>query len=90
MHDAASAFGQLAGIVQTHKAEIDGILDTLHPTVDILDRHQADLDRTLNWLGEGAYGLSRAAAHGPWADVFVRSLGPDVFGLLKALTGTGG
>lgn len=90
IHDAASAFGQLAGIVQTHKTEIDSILATLHPTVDILDAHQADLDRTLNWLGEGAYGLSRAAAHGAWADVFVRALGPDVIGLLGALAGGGG
>lgn len=89
IHDAASAFGQLAGVVQTHKAEIDAILTTLHPTVDILDRHQEDLDRTLNWLGDGAYGLSRAAAHGAWADVFVRALGPDVIGLLDELIGGG-
>ncbi len=90
VHDAASSFGQLAGIIQTHKTEIDAILTTLHPTVDILDAHQADLDRSLNWLGEGAYGLALAPSHGPWADVFVRALGPDVIGLLGELAGGGG
>lgn len=90
IRDASSAFGQLAGIVEAHKGEIDAILTVLHPTVDILDRHQADLDRTLNWLGEGAYGLALAPSHGAWADVFVRALGPDVFALLGALAGGGG
>ncbi len=87
--DAASAFGQLAGVVHNHKAELAGILNTLHPTVDILDHHQADLDRALAWLGEGAYGLALAPAHGPWADVYIRALGPDVLGLIGSLTGQG-
>ncbi|MEY2397776.1 MAG: phospholipid/cholesterol/gamma-HCH transport system substrate-binding protein [Actinomycetota bacterium] len=90
IHDASSAFGQLSGLVGTHKQELDSILDVLHPTVDILDKHQADLDRSLSWLGEGAYGLSRAAAHGPWADVYIRAVGPDVLGLIGALSGQGG
>ena len=85
--DAASAIGQLAGLVANHKTELDSILDTLHPTIDILDRHQADLDRSLSWLGTGAYGLSLAPAHGAWADVYIRAIGPDVIGLLGALTG---
>jgi phospholipid/cholesterol/gamma-HCH transport system substrate-binding protein len=86
---AAMALGQLAGVVQTHKGEIDSILDTLHPAVDIIEKHQGDVDRSLAWLGEGAYGLSLAASHGAWADVFIRSLGPDVIGLLGALAGGG-
>jgi phospholipid/cholesterol/gamma-HCH transport system substrate-binding protein len=83
------AVGQLAGILSTHKTEIDSILDTLHPTVDILDRRQADLDRTLTYLGPGALGLARATVHGPWADIYVRSLGPGLIGFLQQLQGTG-
>lgn len=86
---AALAIGQLSGIVATHKTELDGVLTTLHGTVDVLDERQDDLDAALAFLGEGAYGLSTAAAHGAWADVFVRSLGPDVIGLLGALAGGG-
>jgi phospholipid/cholesterol/gamma-HCH transport system substrate-binding protein len=89
VREASSAFGQLAGVVAGHTAEIDAILTTLHPTVDILDRRQADLDRTLNWLGEGAFGLALAPSHGPWADVFVRALGADLFALLESLAGGG-
>ena len=85
--DAAKAIGQLSGVVATHKTEIDAILDTLHPTLDIVDRHQADLDRSLSWIGTGAYGLSLAPSHGSWADVYVRAIGPDVIGLLGALAG---
>lgn len=87
VHDASSAFGQLAGVIHTHKTELDSILDILHPTIDILDKHQADLDRSLSWIGEGAYGLALAPSHGPWADVYIRALGPDVLGLVGSLTG---
>lgn len=90
IHDASTAFGQLAGVINIHKIELDAILDTLHPTLDILDRHEADLDKALTWIGEGAYGLALAPAHGAWADVYIRSVGPDVLGLIGALTGQGG
>ncbi|MEY2471730.1 MAG: phospholipid/cholesterol/gamma-HCH transport system substrate-binding protein [Actinomycetota bacterium] len=89
IHQASIALGQLAGVVSTHKAELDSILDTLHPTVDILDRHQSDLDRALSWIGEGSYGLALSSSHGPWGDVLVRSLGPDVVALLGALANPG-
>lgn len=87
IHEASAAFGQLSSIVGAHKAEIDGLLDFLHPTIDILDRRQADLDRSLNWLGTGAYGLALAPSHGAWSDVYIRAVGPDVIGLLGALLG---
>ena len=85
IHQASIALGQLAGVVSTHKADLDSILDTLHPTIDILDRHQTDLDRALAWIGEGSYGLALGSSHGAWGDVLVRSLGPDVVALLGAL-----
>jgi ABC-type transporter Mla subunit MlaD len=74
--------GELSGILAAHKTQVDLLLDTLHPTVDILDRHQADLDRTLTWFGLGALGLSKAASHGPWADVYVRDIQIQLIGLL--------
>jgi ABC-type transporter Mla subunit MlaD len=101
IHQAAIALGQLAGVVSTHKADLDSILDTLHPTIDILDRHsggadctdpdkagadpKCDLERALAWIGEGSFGLALSSSHGAWGDVLVRSLGPDVVALLGAL-----
>ncbi len=90
IREAAVAIGHLSGIVRTHKTDLDLILDTLHPTIEILDDHQSDLDRTLAWIGEGSYGLALSSAHGSWGDVLVRSLGPDVVALLGALAGGGG
>ncbi|HVE95154.1 MAG TPA: MlaD family protein [Acidimicrobiales bacterium] len=85
LRHAANAFNRLAGVVSTHKSELDLILDTLHPALDIVDKRQADLDRALTWLGPGAYGLALAPSHGPWADVYVRAIGPDLLGLLGGL-----
>jgi virulence factor Mce-like protein len=82
-------FSGLGGILTTNKSSIDAILQTLHPTLDVLDRRQADLDRALAWIGSGALGLSKAASHGPWADIYVRAVGPDVVGVLGALLGGG-
>ena len=79
-----TAVGQLSGILASHKSQVDLLLETLHPTIDILDRRQADLDRTLTWFGLGALGLSSAAGQGPWADVYVRDIQVQLIGLLCA------
>jgi hypothetical protein len=55
----------------------------------VLDHRQANLDRALSWIGSGALGLSKATSHGPWADIYVRAVGPDVVGVLGALLGGG-
>jgi phospholipid/cholesterol/gamma-HCH transport system substrate-binding protein len=83
--DGATTVEQLSSIVQAHKTQIDLILETLHPTVDILDRRSGDIDRSLSWIGSGALGLSLATAHGPWEDIYIRSIGPDVVTLLQGL-----
>jgi phospholipid/cholesterol/gamma-HCH transport system substrate-binding protein len=90
IREAAVAIGHLAGVVNTHKGDLDTILDTLHPTLRILDDHESDLNATLAWIGEGTYGLALSSSHGSWGDVLVRSLGPDVVALLGALAGGGG
>ena len=76
---------QLGRLLATNKTQLDLILDTLHPTIDILDRRQGDLDRSLSWLGAGTLGLARASAKGPWQEIYIRSLGPDVITLLDSI-----
>jgi phospholipid/cholesterol/gamma-HCH transport system substrate-binding protein len=89
LRNSDKLFSGLGGILGTNKSSIDAILQTLHPTLDVLDQRQADLDRTLSWLGSGALGLSKAASHGPWADIYVRGVGPDVIGVLGSLLRAG-
>jgi phospholipid/cholesterol/gamma-HCH transport system substrate-binding protein len=58
--------------------ELDRILSTLHPTLEVVANNQANIDTALAWLGPGFYQQSLAGSHGPWLDLFIRSLGPDV------------
>lgn len=78
---------ELSVLVDAHRADLDFLLDTLHPTVDILDRRQADVDRSLAWLGDGALALATATTHGPWADIYVRSVGPDLLLAIESTLG---
>jgi phospholipid/cholesterol/gamma-HCH transport system substrate-binding protein len=81
--DGATTIEQLSSIVGAHKTQLDLVLDTLHPTVAILDRRAGDLDRSLSWVGSGALGLAKASSKGPWQEIYIRSIGPDVVTLLE-------
>ena len=70
--------GALATLVHENKTAIDSILAELHPVLGVLDKRQADLDQALSWLGPGVLALSLPGAHGPWVDLYVRAVGPDV------------
>lgn len=81
--ESAQVVAELDRVVATHKAELDSILDSLAPTLDVVAAHQDDLDRALAWLGPGLLQQSRGGSHGPWQDIFVRALGPDVIQAYK-------
>jgi phospholipid/cholesterol/gamma-HCH transport system substrate-binding protein len=78
---------ELSHLLSVHKTELDSILDTLHPTVDILARRADDLDRALAYAGPGALGLTLAVTHGPFADVYVRAVGPDLLQVIESVLG---
>lgn len=82
LSSTANLAQQLAGVIGTNKGLINSILQVLHPTLDIVDRRAANIDRTLSWIGAGALGLAKATTHGPWEDIYVRSVGPDVVAVL--------
>jgi phospholipid/cholesterol/gamma-HCH transport system substrate-binding protein len=88
LRHANAALSELAAVVRAHEANLDFVLGTLHPAVGIVERRQGDLDRSLAWLGEGALGLAQAGTHGPWEDIYVRSLGPDLILSLEATLGS--
>jgi phospholipid/cholesterol/gamma-HCH transport system substrate-binding protein len=78
----SDAVTELATIIGDHEVQLDRILSTLHPTLDVVAGNQQNIDTMLAWLGPGLYNQSLAGSHGPWADVFIRSLGPDVIGVV--------
>lgn len=68
----------LSAILSTNKGLLNSILQTLHPTLDVVAKNQQHVDAALSWLGPGALGLAKATTHGPWADIYVRAIGPDI------------
>jgi phospholipid/cholesterol/gamma-HCH transport system substrate-binding protein len=77
--------GEIASLLKVHKAQLESILATLHPIAEILDKRQKDLDQALSFIGPGVMGLTRPATHGPWVDLYVRALGPDVIQAIEDL-----
>jgi len=85
----ADAVNQLSRLLGDHKQQLDEILSTLHPTLDVVAANQAHIDRALAWLGPGFYDQSLAGTHGPFLDVFINSLGLDPRQILcNAILGT--
>jgi phospholipid/cholesterol/gamma-HCH transport system substrate-binding protein len=68
--------------VAVNRGLLDSILDTLHPTLDVVQKHQGTIDKSLAWLGPGFLQQAQAGTHGPWQDIYVRSLGPDAIAIL--------
>jgi phospholipid/cholesterol/gamma-HCH transport system substrate-binding protein len=87
LHNGSQAVGELAGVLDRDRGAIDDILTGLHPTVDTLERRQADLDRALTLVGPGILGVSRGVDHGPWADIYIRDIGPSLVCLLARSRG---
>lgn len=78
INDTNTVAQQLAGIIATNRVDLDAILTTLHRTIGVVEARTPVLDRSLSWIGAGALGLAKAGAHGPWQDIYVRSVGPDL------------
>jgi phospholipid/cholesterol/gamma-HCH transport system substrate-binding protein len=80
----ATAVDELARLIAANKANLDAILSDLHPTLDVVARHQTDINNALAFLGPGSLGLAKATSHGPWQDIYVRDLGPSLVCLISA------
>ena len=80
--EGSQAVTQLAKLIGDHQQQLDEILSTLHPTLDVVAANQGHIDNALAWLGPGFYQQALAGSHGPWLDLFVDSLGPDIVGVL--------
>lgn len=81
--ESAESVQELSRIISDNRATLDSILDDLSPTLDVVAANQADIDTALAWLGPGFLQQSKGGSHGPWQDIFVRSLGPDAVEILQ-------
>lgn len=83
----SEAVRALSELIATNKADLDAILDDLHPTLAVVDSNLADINAGLASAGPAFFGQARAGAHGPFFDIFVAALGPDVLGILEQALG---
>lgn len=81
----SDAVRSLSILIDTNAAELDAILDDLHPTLATVDANLPDLNRALAIAGPAFYGQSLAGSHGPWQDIYIAALGPDVIGVLEGI-----
>jgi phospholipid/cholesterol/gamma-HCH transport system substrate-binding protein len=81
----SDAVRSLSVLIDTNAAQLDAILDDLDPALETVDRHLPDLNRALAVAGPAFYNQSLSGTHGPWQDIYVAALGPDVFGLLEGV-----
>jgi phospholipid/cholesterol/gamma-HCH transport system substrate-binding protein len=88
--EGSDAVVQLSNLIGLHQVQLDQILSALHPTLDVVAANQPHIDNALAWLGPGFYQQSLAGSHGPWLDIYIDSLGPDVIGVLCGTYGQPG
>lgn len=84
LQSSADAVTELGRLISVNQANIDSILDTVHPTLGVVDAHLGDINDALGVLGQGSLGLAKASSHGPWQDIYVREVGDSLICLLAA------
>jgi phospholipid/cholesterol/gamma-HCH transport system substrate-binding protein len=82
LENTNGAVGSLADLITTTRAQLNSILNVLHPVFDILDRRAGQVNNTLAWLGDGALNQAVIGRHGPWQDLFLGAVGPEVLTVL--------
>ena len=80
--EGAQAVTDLADLISTNEAALDRLLTNLHPTLDVVRANLEDVNRGLSWVGPGVYNQALAGSHGPFLDVYIRGLGPDILAVL--------
>jgi phospholipid/cholesterol/gamma-HCH transport system substrate-binding protein len=95
--DLASALGEtsdavvgLSRVISANQTTLDQILNDLEPTLQTVKGNLPELNRALAITGPAFYGQSLAGSHGPWQDIYLAALGPDIIGVLEDATGQGG
>lgn len=88
--EGSEAVAALARVIETNRVQLDAILDDLAPTLELVRANLPDLNRALAYAGPAFLGQALAGSHGPWQDIYIAALGPDIIGLLEDATGQGG
>jgi phospholipid/cholesterol/gamma-HCH transport system substrate-binding protein len=84
---ANATVAELDRLITTNKAALDTLLNAIHPTISTVTNRQDSLNQALAAIAPGFYTQGLAVSHGPWADVMIKALGPDLLQCSQLLTG---
>jgi phospholipid/cholesterol/gamma-HCH transport system substrate-binding protein len=84
---ANATVAELDRLITTNKAALDAALNAIHPTISTVAGRQDSINQALAALAPGLYTQGLAVSHGPWADVLIKALGPDLLLCGQALKG---
>ena len=89
--EGSAAVQDLGRLIDANRVQLDQILSDLAPTLATVKSNLPALNAALAVAGPAFYGQSLAGTHGPWQDIYIAALGPDILGTLEGVTGgTGG
>jgi phospholipid/cholesterol/gamma-HCH transport system substrate-binding protein len=81
--EGSAAVSDLGQLIETNRATLDAILDDLGPVLDTVRSNLPDLNRALAIAGPAFLGQGLAGVHGPFQDIYIAALGPDIIGILE-------
>lgn len=87
LNAANAAVAALNRVITANKATLDTILSDLDPTLGAIAAHETDINDLLADLGPGIDAMSISTSHGPWQDVYIKTIGFDVIGCVNTLEG---
>ncbi len=88
--EGSAAVQALGRLIDTNKVQLDTILNDLQPTLATVQTNLPALNAALAVAGPAFFGQALAGTHGPWQDIYIAALGPDILGTLESVTGGGG
>ncbi|MEO5679783.1 MAG: hypothetical protein ABIS47_08945, partial [Acidimicrobiales bacterium] len=88
LRDGNALVDELARLLDVDRAQLDALLKGLHPVLDVVKANQGVLDKAAGLVGPAAIGLGSAPLHGPWQDIYIQAVGPDVICVLGRLSGS--
>jgi len=62
--------GELADLIHTHRAQLDGILGHLHNALVVLEKNVDDIDVALAYAGASSKYFAKIFTNGRWGDIF--------------------
>lgn len=62
--------GELADLIRTHRAQLDGILTHLHNALVVLNNNVKDIDIALAYAGSSSKYFAKIFTNGRWGDIY--------------------